>query len=176
MVNVALIGLRASGKTTIGALIAESLGMSFVDTDQRVLSGFQESTVVDVWRVHGEGPWRTAEAAEAAQAFGRDEQVISMGGGMPIIPEVSDRIRREQAADHLVVVYLDVAVDVLESRLDANLGDRPALSDGVVRDDVAFVHRERDPVYRSLADMICFVSSPETAQETSARLLAMLTG
>lgn len=176
MVNVALIGLRASGKTTVGALVAESLGMSFVDTDQLVLSGFQESTVVDVWNVHGEGSWRAAEAAEASKAFDRDEQVISMGGGMPVIPEVSERMRSEQKADHLVVVYLDVAVDLLESRLDADDSDRPSLSGGVAREDVALVHRDRDPVYRRLADMICVVSSPESAQKTSARLLAMLTG
>ncbi len=175
MINVALVGLRASGKSTIAALLAPALDLVPVDTDELVTARFQEATVADIWRVHGESAWRESEAQVADSVLAELGQVVSMGGGMPVIPEVSLAMRREQEADRLMVVYLDVAVDVLESRLDSGPGDRPALRGGSPVAEVGAVHRDRDPVYRSLADVICVVSDDESAQDTCNRLLAMLT-
>lgn len=176
MVNIALVGLRASGKSTIGRLLAAVLEFPLVDTDELVSAGFHESTVTDIWRVHGEAAWRDAEAATADSVLSSEDQVISMGGGMPVIPGVGLRIRREQEEDRLLVAYLDVALDLLEARLDADGGDRPGLHGEAEPEDLVRVHRERDGVYRSLADVICVVPVEEPAHDTAARLLAMLTG
>ncbi|HBZ97252.1 MAG TPA: hypothetical protein DEO57_05345 [Phycisphaerales bacterium] len=174
MINVALVGLRASGKSTIAALLAPALDLVPVDTDDLVAARFQEASVADIWRVHGEAAWRECEGQVAGSVLADLGQVISMGGGMPIIPEVSVEMRREQQADRLMVVYLDVAVGVLESRLGSGPGDRPALLGASPVVEVEAVHRDRDPVYRSLADVICVVSDDEPAQYTCDRLLAML--
>ena len=176
MVNIALVGLRASGKSTVGRLLAAALDLPFVDTDELVSAGFQESTVTDIWRVHGEAAWRKAESAVADDVLSSEDQVVSMGGGMPVIPEVALRMRREQEEDRLLVAYLDVALDLIEARLDADGGDRPGLHGQRKPEDPSRVHQDRDGVYRSLADVICVVPVQEPAQDTAARLLAMLTG
>lgn len=175
MINVALVGLRASGKSTIGSLLAPRLDLVCVDTDSLVVARFQEESVGEIWRVHGEAAWRRAESEVADAVLGDLGQVVAMGGGMPVIPEVSVAMRRAQTEDRLLVAYLDVALDALEARLDAAAGDRPALHDETVVAEVRQVHRERDALYRSLADVVCVVSGDETAQDTTDRLLHMLT-
>ena len=116
------------------------------------------------------------ESDVAAALLAETGMVISMGGGMPVIPEVGELMRRHQESDVLHVVYLDVAVDVLESRLSAAVGDRPGIHGADPVEEVARVHAERDPVYRSLADVICEVPMEEPVTETVQRLTGMLSG
>ena len=85
-------------------------------------------------------------------------------------------MRRHQQSDDLHVVYLNVAVDVLESRLAEAVGDRPGIHGADPVEEVAQVHAERDPVYRSLADVICEVPVDEPVTETVQRLTRMLSG
>ena len=174
MINVALVGLRASGKSTVASLLAPSLELVAVDTDALVADRFSEASVADIWREHGESAWRTAEVEVASSVLAELGQVVSMGGGMPIVPAVFDAMRREQEADRLMVAYLDVAPEILESRMQSDLGDRPGLHGDSPVAEIGRVHEVRDPVYRSLADVICVVGGDETAHDTAARLLAML--
>jgi shikimate kinase len=174
MVNIAMIGPRASGKSSLGPLLSAQLAFRFVETDELVLARFQESTVSEVWRIHGEPAWREAEADVASLLLSHDEQLISMGGGMPIISKVSQRMLAEQASNRLYVVYLDVDVQVLEERLSAGASDRPSLHGGDVIEEVAQVKQERDPVYRALADVICAIPSAEPIEETVLRLSSLL--
>ena len=53
LVNILLMGLRGSGKSAIGRLLAERLNRPFVDLDERVLATFDEPTVTAVWSAHG---------------------------------------------------------------------------------------------------------------------------
>ena len=61
-VSIALIGLRGSGKSTLGPDLAAHLGFNFVDTDDLVLDRFEEPSFVSVMHVHGEAAWRAADS------------------------------------------------------------------------------------------------------------------
>ena len=84
--HVLLMGLRGSGKTTVGGLLADRLGCPCIDLDERVLSTFAESTVTAVWATHGEDAWRAAEATTLSELLaGTGPDVIALGGGTPMI-------------------------------------------------------------------------------------------
>ena len=80
--HVLLMGLRGSGKTTVGGLLARQLDGEFVDLDDRVLATFAETTVTDVFSAHGEQAWRAAEARVLHELLSRTagrDSVIALG-------------------------------------------------------------------------------------------------
>ena len=172
-VNLGLIGARASGKSTIGPLLAQRLGMEFIDTDERTLDRFQETTVQDAWRIHGEAAWRGVELEVALELLAGEGQVLAMGGGMPIIAGVGEAMQQAQEAGRLVVIYLDAPGELLASRLSGLEGDRPSLTGKGVIEEIGGVLADRDPVYRALCDM-AIQALDEPAESTVDRLVAAL--
>jgi shikimate kinase len=91
--NVALFGFMGVGKTTVGRLLAESLGYSFVDTDTEIerMSGM---AVSDVFSSKGEPVFREMEKVAIRRISAFDQQVISCGGGIVIDPENTSQLKR----------------------------------------------------------------------------------
>ncbi|MCK4872193.1 MAG: shikimate kinase [Phycisphaerales bacterium] len=171
--NIALIGLRGSGKTTIGRELAEQLWCDFVDLDDLALARFAESTVSDVWSAHGEAAWREAEVEALGDVLGRSDDVIALGGGAPMIPQAREMLTTSQMADEIKIVYLKAGEATLRSRLEAEPGDRPSLTDAGTIDEIAAILRKRDPVYQDLADQVLDVDvlSPVEAAQFIVRLV-----
>ena len=174
-VSIALIGLRGSGKSTLGPDLAARLGFNFVDTDDLVLDRFEEPSFVSVMHVHGEAAWRAAELGVACELLGQPDRVLAMGGGMPAIPGVLDAIREAKEAGQLIVIYLAADPTLLGERLSASPGDRSSLTGQGLIEEIAQLHADRDPSYRSVADIICPIFD-EPACDTSARLLGLVGG
>ena len=171
--NLALIGARGAGKSSIGPVLAARLDMDFVETDERVLAMFQEQTVQEAWRIHGEAAWRKVELEVALDLVQGEAQVIAMGGGMPVIPGVGEAIRGAQEAGRLVVVYLEATEQLLIQRLTGREGDRPSLTGNGVIEEIETVLADRDPVYRALCDM-AFRAVEEPTDTTVDRLVSVL--
>ena len=80
MLNIALIGMPSSGKTTLGRMLAKNLGRTFVDLDEEIVKTDGRS-IPDIFAAEGEDGFRTKETAET-QRFGKEgRQLISCGGG-----------------------------------------------------------------------------------------------
>ena len=82
--GIYLVGFMASGKTTIGALLAERLGWKFVDMDQDI-EARQGDSIAAIFEKSGEQEFRRIET-EAIRAHVRDIErgeatVVAMGGG-----------------------------------------------------------------------------------------------
>jgi len=141
--HIILIGLRCSGKSTTGRLLAERLGAPFLDLDDLVLDRFVEPTVREVWAAHGEHAWREAELAALHDALAAPPQVLALGGGTPEIPEaravLADAVQRSQAT----IIYLRADADTLAARLRAETGDRPSITRA---DPAAEVDAQLQPV------------------------------
>jgi len=159
--NILLIGPRGCGKTTIGRRVAERSGRRFVDLDDLVLGRFEEPTVSEVWAAHGEGAWRAAEVDALDDALSRENQVVALGGGVPMIEAGGRRIEAARRAGDARVVYLKCGVDELSRRLSAAPGDRPSLTGGDVVEEIGSVLRRREPTYEAMADAICDASDPD---------------
>ncbi len=157
--NLLLIGLRGSGKTTVGRLVAARLGWGFVDLDDVTLTYFAEKTIAEVWRRHGEAEFRLAELGALAKTLKADGQVVALGGGTPTAPGADEVIRRAKrgGAGRAFVVYLRADEAALRTRLRATSGsgtNRPSLTGGDPVEEIPAVLAARDPLYRRLADAI----------------------
>lgn len=145
--------MRGGGKTIVGRLLAERLRCSFVDLDEWTAAGFSESSVAEIWRVHGERAWRDAESRALARALQPPERIVALGGGTPLIPEAAEMLVRARDEASAVIVYLHATAQVLAQRLAAKPGDRPSLTGADVVEELSPVLAKREPAYRSLANL-----------------------
>jgi shikimate kinase len=153
--NLVLMGLRGSGKTTIGRLAAVRLGWLFVDLDEAVAASMGEPTVAAAWKSKGEPAFRRAEAQALKDILKNDRQVIALGGGTPTAPGAADLLRTHRQAARLQVVYLAAGADALRSRLaGTDLSARPSLTGADPLVEISAVLQLRDPVYRELAGTV----------------------
>lgn len=158
--TLALIGLRASGKSTVGALVAASVGRPFIDLDQRTLSLLGAPTVAHAWRDAGEHAFRAAEARALADALRLGSAVLALGGGTPTAPGAADALRAARARNAARVIYLHAEPEALRARLAASPGDRPSLTGKGTLEEIYDLSAARDPLYRSLADLVLDASRP----------------
>src|SRR6266545_3392241 len=68
--NIILVGLRCTGKTTVGRLLAQRLSWSFADADDRI-EAVAGTTIADIFVAEGEPGFRDREAAALAELCGR---------------------------------------------------------------------------------------------------------
>lgn len=171
-----LIGLRASGKTTLGKQLAAATGWSFVDLDAVALADCVEPDIHTVFDKRGEDAWREAEAAALKQQLEGDRVVLALGGGAPTVETIENSLRTEQSWGRVRVVFLDAPNEVLAERMGkTNTGARPAL--GVSQsnlpcsplEELILIRNLRQQVFESLADATVDTSGSEA--EALARVL-----
>ena len=92
--NIILTGFMATGKTTVGKLLAEQLGYDFVDTDHLIESR-AGLTVAEIFRVKGESAFREMEAAIAEELGDREGLVVSTGGRLMLDPANSASLSKQ---------------------------------------------------------------------------------
>ncbi len=108
--NIYLIGMMGSGKSTIGPLLAEKLGYGFLDTDATIEKLVGQS-IVEIFQTVGEAEFRQIETQVLAEVSAHIRLVVATGGGIPI---------RQENWQHLhqgLVIWLDPPVDLLVERL-----------------------------------------------------------
>lgn len=151
---VFLVGLRASGKTTVGRELARALGWPHVDTDDLVTA--HGETVASIVAREGWEGFRRREH-EALCAARRVRQVVSTGGGMVLLEE-NRRLMRENG----VTLYLYAPAEVLAARLAANPREeqRPSLTGRPLAEEVQTLLEERDPLYRESAFRVLDATAP----------------
>ena len=138
--NVALIGMPSSGKTTVGRALAEKLDKRFVDLDEEIVKADGRS-IPDIFAAEGEEGFRQKETAIIAQFAKEGRQLLSCGGGVVKRPE-NVRLLRQNG----VVLFLDRPLDALTVG-----GGRP-LSSSV--DALRTMYAERRPLYLGAADAV----------------------
>lgn len=137
-----LTGPPGAGKSTVGAVLADRLGVSLVDTDALV----QEragTTITELFVDHGEGHFRALEKAAVADVLATHHGVVSLGGGAILDPET-----QEALAGHRVV-FLDVSLRHAARRTGFDQG-RPLLALNP-RGQWLQLMADRRPIYERLA-------------------------
>lgn len=114
-----LVGMMGSGKSTVGRLVAERLGVEFYDTDL-VVEEQAGMSISEIWRVHGESEFRRMESA-AVQQVPVEGCVAAAGGGAVVDPD-NRRVMKQS-----LVVWLQADPGVLADRVGV-AEDRPLLT------------------------------------------------
>jgi shikimate kinase len=159
-----LMGLRASGKSTVARRLARTLRVPAIDLDDAVRDHFLGATVRDIWATHGEPAFRLAET-EALRAILAERivspRIVALGGGTPTAPGAADALRDATQRKAAMLVYLHAPPEHLAARLTAaETANRPSLTGAGAAEEVARVYAERDPLYRELASAIVEVDRP----------------
>ena len=136
---IVLVGFMASGKSTVGAALAERLGWRFVDTDQLIEQETGRS-VTEIFGRQGEAEFRELERALILGVIGHEPRVIAVGGGAFTDPVLRSRLSRAATT-----VWLDAPVELILERL-AESTDRP-LASGKSTADLRQLWDERRPSY-----------------------------
>lgn len=148
--NIVLTGFRATGKTTVGRLLARRLGYGFVDTDAKISQRLGASIAEIVTR-HGWPFFREAERCLLAELPGLTRTVIATGGGA-----VSHGAEWQALRARCLIVWLDADQATIRGRLanDAvTSGQRPSLTGMKVGDEIAELMAERLPLYAAGSDL-----------------------
>jgi shikimate kinase len=145
--NIFLVGLMGAGKTTVGRRLARRLGKSFYDCDEEIerTTGVKIPVIFDI---EGEAGFRAREARMLAELVVRNDIVLATGGGAVLSAD-----NRKLLAENGMVVYLRALASDLwaRTRHDRN---RPLLKTDQPLARLEELYAERDPLYRSIADLI----------------------
>jgi shikimate kinase len=166
--RVVLTGFMGSGKSTLGAVLAEQLGWRFLDLDGEIERRDGRS-VARIFAESGEPHFRKLESAALAALLGRRRVVLALGGGAP--EELGNRLLLEQTP-RTAVVYLAAPFAALVARCQEQPGaaERPVLADLSVAER-RFKARRR--LYERIASHT--VSTAElSVEQTVAAVLQML--
>jgi shikimate kinase len=142
-----LVGAPASGKTTVGTAVAETLGVAFRDTDRDV-EDEAGATVAEIFVNQGEPRFRELEIRAVGRALAEYDGVLALGGGAVLDPATRETLVAYEKGGG-VVVHLDVDVPSAAKRV--GLGrERPIL--GVnPRAMLRHMLEERAPLYAEVA-------------------------
>jgi shikimate kinase len=143
--NIVLIGYRGTGKSVVGAIVADRLGMKCIAMDEKIVEKVG-MPIPEFVEKHDWPAFRNVESEIARELSGADNLVIDSGGGVIERPENIDALRTNG-----IIIWLKASVDVIVSRIERGTA-RPSLT-GVksVTDEVEEVLDRRIPKYTAAA-------------------------
>ncbi|MFE5308017.1 shikimate kinase [Isoptericola sp. NPDC056573] len=166
-----LIGPPGSGKTTVGRLLAQRLGVAFRDTDADV-EETAGKPVAEIFVEDGEPHFRELEREAVTTALACHPGVLALGGGA-VMDEHTQRALEGYVAGGGTVVFLDVSLAHAAPRVGFNQS-RPLLV-GNPRARWVELMQARRPTYERLAT-VHVVSDERPPQEVAAQVHAGVRG
>lgn len=162
---IALLGLRGAGKSSVGARLAELLGVAFVELDVRIeeAAGLR---VGEMFELHGEAYFRRVERQELGRLLANDAEpsVLATGGGLVTEPETYSLLRAGATT-----VWLRARPEDHWSRVVAQGDTRPMANDDRAFSNLCAILAERERLYEQ-ADLT--VDTTEKDAEEIAQALA----
>jgi shikimate kinase len=162
-----LIGPPGAGKTTVGGLLADRLGVAFVDTDATIEAAAGKP-VADIFVEDGEPAFRELERTAVARAISDHQGVLGLGGGA-VLDE-----RTRVLLEGRPVVYLETGFTELAKRVGLDR-PRPLLIGINPRAQLKTLLEQRLPVYSGLARITVATDGREPA-EIAAEIATRLDG
>lgn len=148
--RIILTGARGCGKTTVGKLLAHRMNRPLFDTDELVESAAQKS-IRSIFEQDGEAAFRKLESEALTKAMSAPASVIATGGGCVI-----DSGNRDNMQNSGFVVWLTARPETMQSRIardESAEGRRPNLTQLATLDEIKHVFQQREPLYRSIANL-----------------------
>ena len=157
--NIYLIGMMGSGKTTVGKHLAQELNYRFIDTD-RIIEAIAKQEISTIFEQNGEAYFRELETKVLAELSVYTRSIISTGGGI-----VQQQINWSYLRQGLVI-WLDVGLEILNQRV-AQDPTRP------LADKLESLLVTRRPLYAQ-ADLHVSVKPEQSAEQVSAQIRELI--
>lgn len=158
--NIVLIGMPACGKSTCGKVLAERLNRKFIDTDDIIckLSGMPIPKLLER---RGEEVFRDYEKEALENVLSEKGTVIATGGSAIYQSEMLSLL-----SNNSKFVYIDVPFNVIANRC------KSPKERGVITSNKTFkeLYDERDPLYKSIANLIIYYIDNDSVESIVKRL------
>jgi shikimate kinase len=149
MGNLFLIGYRCTGKSSVGRLLAATLGRSFIDTDSLVVSenGMSIREIVDSrgWEV-----FRRLEHTALQQVCTMDRRVVATGGGIVLDTDNVELMKKSGR-----IIWLRASSETIKTRMvqdQDSMDFRPALTSTDSISEIEETLAKRAPLYQDAMD------------------------
>lgn len=156
--NIVLVGFMATGKTTIGRILAKTLDFDFVDTDQ-LIEEIEGTTVSNIFTLNGEAYFREKENKVLGLLKKTENKVISTGGGIIISADNRRRLR-----DIGKVVYLESSPQWILTNLNRSETIRPLLNEKNPSDKIIELLDKRRKYYEEVAEFKVIVDGKSLSE------------
>ncbi len=155
----------ASGKTTVGSLLARLVDRPFVELDSEIERA-EGMSIGQIFELHGETFFRRVESAALGRLADRSPSVVATGGGTVVVDSNLEFLRATG-----MIVWLDPPFDVVAARIAQQEAEvRPLYRD---RDQARQLFTERLPAYRR-ADLRVRIGAEEAPPEVAQRVASTL--
>ena len=144
--RIFIVGPMASGKSTLGKKLAQTLNIDFIDTDKEIekKAGAEISWIFEV---EGEMGFRERERKVLNKSINKEDVVISTGGGIVTVKKNRDLMTAKGK-----VVYLKTPLEIQLKRTEKDK-KRPLLAKGNKKQILEALKKGRDPKYEEIADI-----------------------
>ena len=149
--TIVLVGIMGAGKSTVGKILADRLGMRFIDADQEIERA-AGCTITDFFEKYGEVEFRKGEERVISRILAGEPCVLAIGGGA--FMSESTRLLIKKIATS---VWLRVSFEILAKRLEKR-SDRPLLQTADPQQTLKALIKKRYPIYND-ADFIVDVEN-----------------
>ena len=143
---IVLVGIMGAGKSTVGKILADRLGMRFFDADQEIERA-AGCTITDFFEKYGELEFRKGEERVISRILAGEPCILATGGGA-FMSEATRLLIKKMARS----VWLRVSFEVLAKRLEKR-SDRPLLQTTDPQQTLKALIKKRYPIYND-ADFI----------------------
>ena len=165
MNNVILVGMPGCGKSTVGVVLAKSLGYDFTDTDL-IIARKEGKNLQKLIDEDGIQKFLQVEN-QVGKELSCSETVVATGGSMIMNPDAMEHLKSIGK-----VVYINVPLDVLKKRI-TNMKTRGIVfGKGETLDDI---FAKRTPLYEKYADITINISKNNSLEQAVNKIVKKIT-
>jgi shikimate kinase len=163
--NVCLIGMMGTGKTTVGKILARQLNYRFFDTDV-LIERVAGKTIPEIFVGEGEEKFRDWESQVLMELAACTRSIIATGGGIVL------RQINWSYLHHSLVIWLDAPVELIAQRL---LGDetRPLLQETDPISRLKYLLEQRRSLYAQ-ADLHIVIDVGQTPEAIAQKIITQI--
>jgi shikimate kinase len=147
--SIALIGFMATGKTTIGKILAAELGDAYTHIEMDLMiEELAGKSIPSIFSQDGEKKFRKLERQICKKISKLDHSIISCGGGV-----VLDERNVKDLSKNAIIVHLKSNLESIHNRITKNgINLRPVVNKGNFKEELKRIYNIRKPLYQNAAD------------------------